>query len=57
MIQSQKAQGNKMTTKILESVNTYGSIINLKNDVKNLELQKDQLDKKINLSKHRDQTN
>jgi len=49
MIQSQKAQGNKMTTKILESVNTYGSIINLKNDVKNLELQKDQLDKKINL--------
>jgi hypothetical protein len=50
IIQSQKAQGNKMTTKILESVNTYGSIINLKNDVKNLELQKDQLDKKINLS-------
>ena len=50
MIQSQKAQGNKMTTKILESVNTYGSIINLKNDVKNLELQKDQLYKKINLS-------
>ena len=50
MIQSQKAQGNKMTTNILESVNTYGSIINLKNDVKNLELQKDQLDKKINLS-------
>ncbi|MGA9172140.1 MAG: hypothetical protein WBZ20_18535, partial [Nitrososphaeraceae archaeon] len=49
-IQSQKAQGNKMTTKILESVNTYGSIINLKNDVKNLELQKDQLDKKIILS-------
>jgi hypothetical protein len=49
MIQSQKAQGNKMTTNILESVNTYGSIINLKNDVKNLELQKDQLDKKINL--------
>ena len=50
IIQSQKAQGNKMmTTNILESVNTYGSIINLKNDVKNLELQKDQLYKKINL--------
>jgi hypothetical protein len=49
IIQSQKAQGNKMTTNILESVNTYGSIINLKNDVKNLELQKDKLDKKINL--------
>ena len=49
IIQSQKAQGNKMITNILESVNTYGSIINLKNDVKNLELQKDQLYKKINL--------
>jgi hypothetical protein len=49
MIQSQKAQGN-LTTKILESVNAYGSIINLKNDVRNLELQKDQLHKKINLS-------
>ena len=39
-----------MITKILESVNTYGSMINLKNDVKNLELQKDKLDKEINLS-------
>ena len=50
IIQSQKAQDNKMTTKILESVNAYGSIINLKNDVRNLELQKDKLDKKIDLS-------
>jgi hypothetical protein len=49
IIQSQKAQGIMMIAKILESVNTYGSIINLKNDVKDLELQKDQLDKKINL--------
>jgi predicted nucleic acid-binding Zn-ribbon protein len=40
---------NKMTEKILESVNKYGSIINLKSDLKNLELQKYQLDKKINL--------
>jgi hypothetical protein len=48
IIQSQKA-ADDLTTKILESVNTYGSIINLKNDLKNLELQKDQLDKKINL--------
>jgi hypothetical protein len=40
---------NKLIGKILESVNTYGSIINLKSDINNLELQKDQLDKKINL--------
>src|SRR6185312_11238534 len=50
IIQLQKDESN-MTTNILESVNTYGSIINLKNDVKNLELQKDQLYKKINLSR------
>jgi hypothetical protein len=40
---------NYMIAKILESINTYGSIIDLKNDVKNLELQKYQLYKKINL--------
>jgi len=40
---------NRITEMILESVNTYGSIINLKSDLKNVELQKDQLNKKINL--------
>ncbi|MBV9177220.1 MAG: hypothetical protein JO297_09290 [Nitrososphaeraceae archaeon] len=48
-LQSEKNEENKMTEKILQSVNTYGSIINLKSDLKNLELQKDKLDKKINL--------
>lgn len=49
ILQSEKNEENKMTEKILESVNAYGSIINLKSDLKNLELQKDQLGKKINL--------
>ena len=48
-LQSEKNEENKMTEKILESVNTYGSIINLKSDLKHLELQKDQLGKKVNL--------
>ena len=45
-----KREGNYMISKILESLTTYGSMINLKNDVKNLELQKDKLDKEIKLS-------
>jgi ribosome-binding protein aMBF1 (putative translation factor) len=48
-LQSEKNDENKMTEKIMESVSTYGSIINLKSDLNNLELQKDKLGKEINL--------
>ena len=52
-LQEDKNKNNNImvtaTAKILESINAYGSIVNLKNAARDLELQKDKLEKKNNL--------
>jgi hypothetical protein len=45
MQEDEKGEENYTIAKVLESINTDGSMINLKNAVKNLEKQKDKLDK------------
>jgi hypothetical protein len=53
MQEDEKGEENYTIAKVLESINTDGSTINLKNAVKNLEKQKDKLDKEISLSSSR----
>ena len=53
MQEDEKGEENYTIAKVLESINTDDSMINLKNAVKNLEKQKDKLDKEISLSSSR----
>ena len=53
MQEDEKGEENYTIAKVLDSINTDGSMINLKNAVKNLEKQKDKLDKEISLSSSR----
>jgi hypothetical protein len=53
MQEDEKGEENYTIAKVLESINTDGSMINLKNAVKNLEKQKDKLDKEISLPSSR----
>ena len=50
MQEDEKGEENYTIAKVLDSINTDGGMINLKNAVKNLEKQKDKLDKEISLS-------
>jgi hypothetical protein len=51
--EDEKGEENHTFAKVIESINSDGSTINLKNAVKNLEKQKDKLDKDISLSSSR----